>query len=407
MGYSNSSLVSYVKLSPNHSGQRTHAIDRITPHCVVGQLSASSIAGCFDHSSAQASCNYGIGTNGDIALVVEEKNRSWCSSSNANDQRAVTIECASDSVEPYAFNQKVYNKLVELCVDICRRNGKNKVIWFGDKDKTLNYNPAANEMVFTVHRWFANKSCPGNWMYTRMGDLANAVNAALGSPTSQPQTPTQPAQPAPQPSVSGTQVKVTTSALNIRSGPGTNYKIVGTIRDRGTYTITEVSNGWGKLKSGAGWISLSYTNYNAATAAPAASNKVACEYRVRTLNRGWMNAIAGPNTAWNANDAITDIAIATSKVGIRYQVHILGGNWLPWVTGYNINDNNNGYAGSHKQIDAIRVEYTQGGHKAKYRVATVNKNFWPYQYNSETGNGQDGYAGTFGQPIIKFELEIV
>ena len=96
MAYTNSSLVSYTKLSPNHSGQRTHSIDRITPHCVVGQLSAESICGCFTSPSRQASCNYGIGTDGRISLCVEEKNRSWCSSSNANDQRAITIECASD-----------------------------------------------------------------------------------------------------------------------------------------------------------------------------------------------------------------------------------------------------------------------------------------------------------------------
>lgn len=96
MGYTNSPRVVYTKLSPNHSGQRTHSIDRITPHCVVGQLSAESICGCFTSPTRQASCNYGIGTDGRVSLCVEEKNRSWCSSSNSNDQRAVTIECASD-----------------------------------------------------------------------------------------------------------------------------------------------------------------------------------------------------------------------------------------------------------------------------------------------------------------------
>lgn len=126
MGYTNSSLVSYTKLSPNHSGQRTHSIDRITPHCVVGQLSAESICGCFTSPSRQASCNYGIDKDGRISLCVEEKNRSWCSSSNANDQRAVTIECASDMSEPYAMNSAVYDSLVKLCTDICKRNGKKK-----------------------------------------------------------------------------------------------------------------------------------------------------------------------------------------------------------------------------------------------------------------------------------------
>ena len=180
MAYTNSSLVSYTKLSPNHSGQRSHSIDRITPHCVVGQCSVETLGSIFLPTSRQASCNYGIGADGRVGMYVEEKNRSWCSSSNANDQRAVTIECASDATEPYAFKDVVYNRLVELCTDICRRNGKTRLLWLGDKDKTLNYTPASDEMVLTVHRWFANKSCPGNWMYARMGDLASKVTAALG-----------------------------------------------------------------------------------------------------------------------------------------------------------------------------------------------------------------------------------
>ena len=181
MAYTNSSMVSYTRLSPNHSGQRTHSIDRITPHCVVGQLSAESICGCFTSPSRQASCNYGIGTDGKVSLCVEEKNRSWCSSSNANDQRAVTIECASDKTEPYVMNSRVYDSLIKLCTDVCRRNGKKKLLWLGDRNKTLNYTPKPDEMVLTVHRWFANKSCPGDWLYARLGDLAAKVTAALGS----------------------------------------------------------------------------------------------------------------------------------------------------------------------------------------------------------------------------------
>lgn len=186
MAYTNSPLVSYTKLSPNHSGQRTHGIDRITPHCVVGQCSVETLGNIFLPTSKQASCNYGIGVDGRVGMYVEEKNRSWCSSSNANDQRAITIECASDNTHPYAFKDVVYNRLIELCVDICKRNGKNKLLWFGDKDKTLNYTPASNEMVLTVHRWFANKSCPGDWMYARMGDLANKVTAQLGGTAAEP-----------------------------------------------------------------------------------------------------------------------------------------------------------------------------------------------------------------------------
>ena len=179
MGYTNSSMVVYTKLSPNHSGQRTMAIDRITPHCVVGQCTAEGLGDWFYKSSTQASSNYGIDKDGRVGMYVEEKNRSWCSSSGANDQRAITIECASDTTEPYAFRDVVYQRLIELCIDICKRNGKNKLIWFGDKDKTLNYSPKNGEMILTVHRWFANKSCPGNWMYARMGDLAEKVTKVL------------------------------------------------------------------------------------------------------------------------------------------------------------------------------------------------------------------------------------
>ena len=176
---SNSKLVSYTKLSPNHSGKRTHSIDRITPHCVVGQLTCESICDCFTSKDKQASCNYGIGFDGKISLCVDEENRSWCSSSNSNDQRAVTIECASNKTSPYMMNEAVYNSLVNLCVDICRRNGKTKLLWFNDKSKSLSYKPKSNEMVITVHRWFANKSCPGDWLYSRLGDLANTVNKQL------------------------------------------------------------------------------------------------------------------------------------------------------------------------------------------------------------------------------------
>ena len=179
MGYTNSPLVAYTKLSPNHSGQRTHKIDRISPHCVVGQCSAEGLGDWFYRPSTQASSNYGIDKDGRVGMYVEEKNRSWCTSSNENDQRAVTIECASGKVEPYAMNEVVYDRLIDLCVDICQRNGKKKLLWFGDKRKSLSYQPKEDEMLITVHRWFANKSCPGNWLYARLGDLAAKVTARL------------------------------------------------------------------------------------------------------------------------------------------------------------------------------------------------------------------------------------
>ena len=180
MGYTNSPLVVYTKLSPNHSGQRTHKIDRISPHCVVGQCSAEGLGDWFYKSSTQASSNYGIDKSRRVGMYVEEKNRSWCTSSNANDQRTITIECASDTAELYTMYEVVYAKLIELCTDICKRKCKKKLLWFGNKDKSLNYEPKDDEMLITVHRWFANKSCLGNWLYARLGDLAAKVTAQLG-----------------------------------------------------------------------------------------------------------------------------------------------------------------------------------------------------------------------------------
>lgn len=178
MAYTNSSLVSYKKLSPNHSGKRTHSIDRISPHCVVGQLSVETLGNIFANTSRKASCNYAIGKDGRVALIVEEKNRSWCTSSNSNDQRAVTIEIASDTKHPYTMNSKAYNKFIDLCVDICKRNGKKKLLWLGKSGIT--YSPKSGEMVLTVHRWFANKACPGDWLYNRLDDVAKEVTKRLG-----------------------------------------------------------------------------------------------------------------------------------------------------------------------------------------------------------------------------------
>ena len=176
---SNSPLVSYAKISPNHSGKRTHAIDRITPHCAVVQCDVGALGELFSKASRRASSNYGIGADGQIGMFVEECYRSWFSSEEANYQGAFTIECASVATDPYAMGDAAYRSLIYLSAVICRRNGKTKLFWFGDKEKTLSYTPKPDEMLLTVHRWFANKSCPGDWLYSRLGDLAKKVTALL------------------------------------------------------------------------------------------------------------------------------------------------------------------------------------------------------------------------------------
>lgn len=178
---SNSSMVVYTKISPNKTVNRNHTVDRITPHCVVGQVTAESLGDWFAKGSTRASSNYGIDKNARVGMYVEEKDRSWCSSSAANDNRAITIECASDTTAPYAMKGIVYERLIELCVDICRRYGKTKLLWIADKNRALNYKLASDEMLITVHRWFAITDCPGDWLYERLGDLAAKVTTKLNS----------------------------------------------------------------------------------------------------------------------------------------------------------------------------------------------------------------------------------
>lgn len=331
MGFTNSPLVSYTKLSPNHSGQRNHAIDTITIHCVVGQCSVETLGNIFAPTSRQASSNYGVGVDGRIGMYVEEKNRSWCTSSAANDHRAITIEVASDTTEPYAVRDNVFAALLDLVTDICKRNDIKKLVWSTNKTDRVNHKNGCN---MTVHRDYANKSCPGKYLYDRHGEIAAEVNKRLGAdePKVEPPATTSAIKKGDVVSISddatyydgvkkvpawvrkkkwivkevkgdravidqsqdgknaicspinvkfltvdGAKVeapktetfksylaKVTASALNIRKGAGTNFAVTGVIRDKGTYTIVAESKGqgstkgWGKLKSGAGWISLDF-----------------------------------------------------------------------------------------------------------------------------------------------------
>jgi len=311
--YTNSPLTNITKLAPlsNGYGARTEDIIFFTPHCYVGQVTAERIANTFYPKSRKASCNYGIGLDGRIALIVEEKNAAGTSNSRWNDERAITIECASDSTKPWAFKDVVYKKLVALLVDVCQRNGKTKVLYFGTLAKTKDYlnKRKDNEMILTEHRMFAAKACPGDWMHARMQKLADDANKILQkqpTPTPTPPTPTPTedlyrvrltwddkdsqkgafkdydnakkcadANPGysvfnskgeclyTSPKKEKFKVRVTINDLNIRAGAGTNYPVVG-VTGKGVFTIVETSpgqgsvKGWGKLLSGKGWISLDY-----------------------------------------------------------------------------------------------------------------------------------------------------
>lgn len=172
---SNSPLVSYTQISPNKTSPRNHKIDTITPHCYVGKVSVERMGRGWS-TPGKTSANYGIGNDGRIGLYVDEADRAWTSSDRKNDNRAITIEVACDPTHPYAINDKVYNSLVELCADICRRNDIPGLKWRADK--SLIGQP--DKQNITVHRWFANKTCPGKYIYDRLGQIADDVNKLLG-----------------------------------------------------------------------------------------------------------------------------------------------------------------------------------------------------------------------------------
>lgn len=245
VGMSNSPLVEYTRISPNKNSPRNEAIDRISVHCVVGQCSIETLGSIFAPSSKKASSNYGVGYDGRIGMYVEEKDRSWCTSSSANDNRAITIEVASDTYDPYKVTDAAYSGLLNLITDICKRNGKNKVVWFGDKDTTLAYVPKSNEMVLTVHRWFANKACPGNYLYNLHPQIAAEVNKRLGN------------MDANAGEAVNYQVRVTAEdGLNCRTYP-VNGDVITAYSKGAILNITKEQSGWGF--TGTGWVSLYYT----------------------------------------------------------------------------------------------------------------------------------------------------
>ena len=300
---SNSGLVTYTRLSPNNSGKRTHKIDRITPHCVVGQTSTKWIGDYFASSSVEASCNYGIGTEGGVALCVPEDTVSWCSSSPTNDNRAVTIECASDEKDPYAFNSTVYNKLIELMADICRRIGKNTVVWISDKNKALAYEPKSNEMLITVHRWFANKECPGDWLMGKMNDLVSKVNAKLGKSI--------------------------------------------------TYRVHAQDKGWFPWVSD-GACAGTTGEARRLEAIQIKSDSAKLTYQVHVQGKGDMPVVQEGKTAGTTGQSLRMEAIKIDcDKPIKYRVHVQNKGWMSWVT----NGQWAGTKGQSLRMEAIEIKF--------------------------------------------------
>lgn len=189
-----SPLCSIIKSSPNYSVRRGK-IEIITIHCYVGQVTAERGLNGFMSPDRNASCNYVIGKDGDIGGCVDEAYRAWTTggtktvngkkvpirvngiSGSDQDHSAVTIEVASDTTHPYAITDKAYRALIDLCIDICKRNGIKELRWCGDKNLVGRW----DLQNLTVHRWFANKACPGDYIYSRLRQLAKEVNAGLNA----------------------------------------------------------------------------------------------------------------------------------------------------------------------------------------------------------------------------------
>lgn len=238
-----------VRLSPNYSSRDGQKISVITIHHTAGVLTATTIGNIFAKTSRQASCNYGIGYDGKTILIVDEKYRSWCSSNKNNDQKAITIEVSNSKGAPnWEVSDAAMESLIKLLADVCRRNGIPKLVWLNDKNKIY------KEQNMTLHCYFSATACPGPFLKSKMGYIADRVNAELGV------TPSAPIPVTPETPINATfKVRVKINNLNIRKSP--NGVVTGRYTGKGIFTIVQVSGDWGKLKSGAGWIYLANKSY--------------------------------------------------------------------------------------------------------------------------------------------------
>ena len=241
-----SPLVTVTDWTTKHSGKRTQKITKITIHHMAGVMSADQCMRYHRTAAVKASANYYIGKSGEIGQAVRESDRAWTSSSSWNDNRAVTIEVSNSKTgEPWEISGKAYASLIALCADICKRNDIKEVRYTGTKEGSL-----------TEHRMFASTACPGTTIHNMLvsGAIENDINGFLKG-TAAAETPAT--------LHAAGLVRVLIDDLNVRRGPGTNYDKAGKCPP-GVYTITEVkagkgsTQGWGKLKSGIGWISMDY-----------------------------------------------------------------------------------------------------------------------------------------------------
>ena len=316
---SNSPLVTYTKLSPNCNKPRNHKIDTITIHCFVGQVTAQS--GCnssrfvnYDPNGG-ASCNYVVGHDGSIGLCVEEANRSWCTSSSSNDHRAITIEVASETVHPYKVTTQAYEALIRLVADICKRNDIKELKWRGDK----NLIGQVSQQNMTVHRWFAAKACPGEYLYNLHGDIAARVNNLLNN---------------------GNDYIITTQPVTI-TYQAYDTKWLNNITDHNPNNIQGYAGNFGKPISGI-YVDASVGNVY---------------YRAHQKGGSWLPEVKNrEDYAGNLGKPIDGFIVRSDSTKLYYQAHDATHGWLGVISGYDINNSSEGYAGwLGYAIDAIMI----------------------------------------------------
>lgn len=304
---SNSKLISHVKISPNRNSPRTRSVKGIAIHCMAGQLTVESCGELFAKSSRQASSNYGIGKDGRIGMYVEEKDRSWCTSTYL-DNDVVTIECASDSFAPYKINDAVYKSLIVLCADICRRNGIPKLLWQNDKSLIGQW----DRQNIILHRWFKNKACPGQYIEDHLPDIVAKVNLALGQSDGNT-------------ALVGTGIGealcISNDPMAVRSGTTIFSTKQGEVKKGQKVEVLDIlQSGWMKIVwpgalKGYAWTSNVQNRYYIVT-------KYVKPYKAKVVNCDFLNVRSTPDSSNKSN------IVAQLKVGAEVIILGTSGEWL-------------------------------------------------------------------------------
>lgn len=323
---SNSSLVSHTRISPNKSSRNGNKITKITPHHMAGNLSVETCGSVFSTSARQASSNYGIGSDGRIGLYVNEKDRSWASSSAANDSQAVTIEVANSEIGGnWPISDAAWESLIALCVDICKRNGIQGLTWTGGKDGNL-----------TCHHMFKATLCPGPWLDDHMDDLANEVNKRLNNGW----TPVAPEQ--------------STSYPTPNTQPSNDFHVWLQSRTKNSILPVVIDN-----TDNAG-INEPMT-YLSAWANPGTLKVQAC-----TERSGWLSPLMNPSNIKDVNFGSVGDGSPMTKLrmyyyapnsdrAINYRVKTEKSGWLPWMIDHkDTGGSGDNFAGDGSRI--LRVE---------------------------------------------------